>query len=61
MTSGNSTSYTFTAGQDGYYYGVLTDFSVKNIKATFEEKSTTYSNVNRDFILIWGTCMPVSR
>lgn len=54
VTSGNSTSYTFTAGQDGYYYGVLTDFSVKNIKATFGEDSTTYSNVNRDFILDLG-------
>ncbi len=54
VTSGNSNSYTFTAGQDGYYYGVLTDFSVKNIKATFGEKSTSYSNVNRDFILDLG-------
>ncbi|MBR6528197.1 MAG: YfhO family protein, partial [Lachnospiraceae bacterium] len=54
VTSGNSNSYTFTASQDGYYYGVLTDFSVKNIKATFEEKSTTYSNVNRDFVLDLG-------
>jgi len=33
---------------------VLTDFSVKNIKATFGEKSTSYSNVNRDFILDLG-------
>jgi len=54
VTNGSSTSYTFTAGQSGYYYGVLTDFSVKNIKATFGEKSTTYSNVNRDFILDLG-------
>ena len=54
VTSGSGTSYTFTAAQDGYYYGVLTDFSVKNIKAAFEEGSTTYSNVNRDFILDLG-------
>ena len=54
VTSGSSTSYTFTAGQSGYYYGVLTDFSVKNIKAAFEETSTSYNNVNRDFILDLG-------
>ena len=52
--SGNGSSYTFTAPQDGYYYGVLTDFSVKNITADFAERSTTYSNVDRDFILDLG-------
>ena len=55
VTSGNSSNYTYTSTQDGYYYGVLTDFSVKNIKATYsDDHTTTYSNVNRDFILDFG-------
>lgn len=54
VNSGNGSSYTFTAPQDGYYYGVLSDFSVKNITADFGERSTTYSNVDRDFILDLG-------
>ena len=54
VDTGSSTSYTFTAPQDGYYYGVLTDFSVKNITAVSEDGSTTYSNVDRDFILDLG-------
>ncbi|MCI8401771.1 MAG: YfhO family protein [Lachnospiraceae bacterium] len=54
VDTASSTSYTFTAPQSGYYYGVLTDFSVKNVTAVFSEDSTTYSNVDRDFILDLG-------
>ena len=52
--SGSSSSYTFTAPQSGYYYGVLTDLSVENIRAVLPDGSTTYSNTNRDFILDLG-------
>ena len=54
VDSGSGSSYTFRVPQDGYYYGVLNDFSVKNITASFGERSTTYSNVDRDFILDLG-------
>jgi uncharacterized membrane protein YfhO len=54
VDTGSSTSYTFTAPQDGYYYGVLTDFSVKNVTAVSDDGSTTYNNVDRDFILDLG-------
>lgn len=54
VNTGNGSSCSFTAPQDGYYYVVLTDFSVKNITAAFGETSTTYNNVDRDFILDLG-------
>ncbi len=54
VDSGSSSSYTFTAPQSGYYYGVLTDLSVENIRAVLPDGSTTFSNTNRDFILDLG-------
>ncbi len=47
-------SYTFTAPVDGFYYGVLTSFSVSSITAQFPDGSTTFSNVDRDYILDLG-------
>lgn len=51
---GSSISYSFIAAYDGYYYGVLNDFSVDTITASYGDTSTSYSNVNRDFILDLG-------
>lgn len=54
VDTANGSTCTFRAPQDGYYYGVLTEFSVKDITAKFDEDSTTFKNVDRDFILDLG-------